>query len=528
MLQSAALPRLRGFVLACAAAAGPPTLLAHAGEATPAARVAAPPDAVSQRIESAVVKIFATTRYPDTSRPWTRQAPTEVTGSGVVIDGRRILTNAHVVLYAGQVQVQGNREGDKFTAKVVAVAPGIDLAVLSLEDPSFFDRHAPLRTLNTLPAIKDPVLVYGFPVGGTSMSITKGIVSRIEFANYNGTTAGLRVQIDAAINPGNSGGPATVGDRMIGLAFSELGNAQNIGYIIPDEEIELFLRDIADGRYDGKPTLQDEFQTLENPALRAYLHLPADVHGAVVHRPLRTDPGYPLREWDVVTAIDGVPVDDQGMILADRGLHVGLRYQVQRSERNGRVQLSVVRGGRRIEVQAPLLVEHPSLVQDLKGEYPSYFIYGPIVFSRATTALIFSSRQNRDATSLLNLALSPLMTQLWDAPTPDREELVVIPAPLFPHPTSQGYGNLVNSVVYSINGRRVRSLKHLVEILRDLKDEYVVIELDNKRGGEGLVFRREQMLEATDEILSDNAVRAQGSPDMMAVWEVKRSAALRP
>jgi hypothetical protein len=76
-------------------------------------------------------------------------------------------------------------------------------------------------------------------------------------------------------------------------------------------------------------------------------------------------------------------------------------------------------------------------------------------------------------------------------------------------------------VVYSINGVPVRSLKHLVEILRDLKDDYVIIELDNKRGGEGLVFRRKEMVKATDDILSDNGVRAQGSSDMMSVWEAK-------
>ena len=93
---------------------------------------------------------------------------------------------------------------------------------------------APLARASALPQIKDAVLAYGFPTGGTSLSITKGIVSRIEFVPYNYPTSGLRIQIDAAINPGNSGGPAIAGDKMIGLAFSRLGDAQNIGYIIPE------------------------------------------------------------------------------------------------------------------------------------------------------------------------------------------------------------------------------------------------------------------------------------------------------
>ena len=120
-------------------------------------------------------------------------------------------------------------------------------------------------------------------------------MSRIEFVPYNYPTSGLRIQIDAAINAGNSGGPAIAGEKMIGLAFSRLGDAQNIGYIIPNEEIELFLKDIADGHYDGKPSLFDELQTLENPALRGYLKLDKSVSGIVIHQPYEDAAGYPLR-----------------------------------------------------------------------------------------------------------------------------------------------------------------------------------------------------------------------------------------
>src|SRR4051812_25204537 len=195
-------------------------------------------------VANSVVKIFSTVRYPDVFKPWTKSAPSSITGSGVVIEGKRILSNAHVVQYASQVQVQANQSGDKVSATVEAIAPGIDLAVLKLDDESFFDTHPALPRAKLLPEIKDAAMVYGYPEGGTSLSITKGIVSRIEFSAYNFPVSGLRIQIDAAINPGNSGGPAVVGDKMIGLAFSRLVEADNIGYIIPSEEIDLFVQDI--------------------------------------------------------------------------------------------------------------------------------------------------------------------------------------------------------------------------------------------------------------------------------------------
>ena len=119
-----------------------------AGTLTPAVaaqpKPAEPSPAIAHEAESAVVKVFSTMRRPDVARPWSKSAPIEASGSGVVIEGKRILTNAHVVAYASQVQVQGNQEGDKISASVVAFAPGIDLAVLRLEDESFFDTRPPL------------------------------------------------------------------------------------------------------------------------------------------------------------------------------------------------------------------------------------------------------------------------------------------------------------------------------------------------------------------------------------------------
>jgi S1-C subfamily serine protease len=481
----------------------------------------AQPADTSSPIENSVVKVFSTMRYPDPFKPWTKQAPNEVSGSGVVIEGRRILTNAHVVLYASQVQVQASAAGDKVPATVVAVAPGIDLAVLQLDDPTFFDTHPAVARASKLPHIKDAVLAYGFPTGGNSLSITKGIVSRIEFVSYNYPVSGLRIQVDAAINPGNSGGPAIAGDKMIGLAFSKLsGDAQNIGYIIPNEEVELFLKDIADGHYDGKPAMYDDLQTLENPALRDYLKLGKTVEGMVVHHPARSDAEYPLKEWDVVSRIGDAPIDNQGMVKIDKDLRVSFGYLIQQVASNGKLPLTVVRGGKTLAVQLPVSADHPTLVTDLRGTYPSYFVYGPLVFSPATWQLVSSLENNAGLMRMLGLVKSPLVTHALDEPDADLQELVVVSSPFFPHRIANGYSNPAGSVVSAVNGTRIKSLVHLVAVLRDLKDSFVTIEFDQK-GGEALVFSRQAIMSATDDILMDNGIRAQGSPDTLAVWQEK-------
>jgi len=502
-------------------------LLSSACFASQAARDKAkdvePSPTPSSAIENSVVKVFATVRYPDFYKPWARQAPVDFTGSGVVIEGKRILTNAHVVLYSSQVQVQANQSADKIPATVETIAPGIDLAVLKLDDETFFDSHLPIPQAKTLPAITDSVTVYGYPTGGTSLAITKGIVSRIEFAPYRYPVAGLKIQIDAAINEGDSGGPAVADDKMIGLTFSHLSGSENVGYIIPVEEIELFLKDVADGHYDGKPAMYDSVQTLENPALRAFLRLDKSVTGIVVHQPESDDASYPLKKWDLITRIGDTPIDNQGMIKVSGNLRVRFTYLVQKIAQNSKVPLTILRDGKELHVALPVSSLRSRVIPDLDDSRPSYFVFGPLIFSEATAQLLDDYAEgNKAADWLLDLAYmkSPLITRVTDRPTVEGERLVFVSSPFVPHKLAKGYSNPSQQVVKSVNGQQIKNLVHLVELLRDSKDEFVRFEFDI-RGGETPVFPRAEMIAATDEILTDNGIRSQGSPDVMTIWNAK-------
>jgi S1-C subfamily serine protease len=505
--------------IAAAALLAAASLAAHAQDTD--AKAAPTKAPIPSRVENSVVKIFSTLRRPDPYKPWTKSTPQDVTGSGVIIEGKRILTNAHVVGYASQVEIQASQDGEKVPATVVAIARGMDLALLKLDDESYFDKHPALPRASVLPDVREQVFAYGYPMGGNSLSITKGIVSRVEFVPYGSGNAGLRVQIDAPINPGNSGGPVIAGDKMIGLAFSGVAGANNIGYVIPNEEIELFLSDIADGRYDGKQLLLDTVQTLENPALRQHLKLDKSIEGAVVHHPFRSDAAYPLKEWDIITRIGEYPIDNQGMVKLGPNLRVRFQYRVQQVAKDGKVPLTVVRGGKTLQVQVPASGPRQLLIPSLDGAYPSYFVYGPIVFTRATADFLSFISANAAALNAFSYNASPLVTRRGDSPDAQHEELVVVSSPFFPHKLVAGYSNRMGGVVESVNGMPVRSLRHLVAILRDLKDDMVVIRFD-QREGETIVLPRKEMLAATENILSDNGVRSQGSPDMMDVWNGKK------
>ena len=206
-------------------------------------------DAADDAIRRHVVKVLCSKRNISLTTPWKRGEIAKTSGSGFWLGDGKILTNAHVVLYSSQLDVQPYDSSERITAEVESISPEMDLAVLKLEDSSLFDDLQPLSFASGLPRLRSSVQAYGYPTGGSSISVTEGVISRIEYTAYSYDSSGLRIQIDAGINPGNSGGPAISDDQVVGIISSRLRTGDNIGDPIPSEEIQLFLDDVADGTY---------------------------------------------------------------------------------------------------------------------------------------------------------------------------------------------------------------------------------------------------------------------------------------
>jgi S1-C subfamily serine protease len=477
--------------------------------------IAALPARAVDGIEPSVVKLNVTQREPDFFKPWTKAAPSKVSGSGAVIDGKRILTNAHVVMFASQVLVQLRQGGDQYAGKVTAIAPGMDLAIVELNDPSKLESAPALELAGELPQLKSHISVYGYPKGGDDLSVTDGIVSRIEFANYNFGAGGARIQVDAALNPGNSGGPGIQDGKIAGLVFSKIEEADNIGYLIPAQEIAAFLADVKDGNYAGNPMVFDSFQTSENDALRAMLDLPADATGIAVNRPYKEEDDYPLKMWDVVTHVGPHAIDNQGYVAVREGLRMRFLYYVPLLAKDGKIELTLLREGEKKVVQVPVSPDRELLIPTLKDKYPEYFIYGPLVFTAVTQEYV-RALGGAGLSALLALD-SPMLKRLQDQPDEPGEQIVIIATRMFPHPMTKGYENRPFGVVQEMNGTKVKNLRHLAELLRDCEDEFVRLEMSDR--SESLVFRRDELKATTEEILSDEGIRYQSSEALRDVWK---------
>jgi S1-C subfamily serine protease len=441
-----------------------------------------------------------------------------VSGTGVVISGNKILTNAHVVQYATEIHVQTGPGADKFDAKLESIGQEVDLAVLTVADKTFFDKRFPLPRTKSLPNTRDTVEVYGFPIGGAEMSVTKGVVSRIGYSGYHTGGSGLVIQVSAAVNPGNSGGPAVVGGHMVGLVFSRLREAENIGYVIPNEEIDMYLEAVKKGSYKGKPSdaTLTRYQRLENETLRALLKLDKKTRGVLTIPPRKPEAGNPFQEFDVLTRIGEHDIDNQGMVRLPSGMRVPFWGVIPRLARDNAVPITVLRKGKLLHLSLPVTTQDRRLVREFRGEYPAWFIHGPLAFSPVKDDAI--NMYLRLNTSLYN-SRSPLLTRRADRVRFAGEELVVVTHPMFDHKIAKGYSNPVGQVLEEVNGKKVKNLRHLVEILRDSTDEYLKFRFAEE-SAEILVFRRKEMARATEEILEDAGIAParRGSRDMLKVW----------
>jgi len=287
--------------------------------------------------------------------------------------------------------------------------------------------------------------------------------------------------------------------------------------LIPAEEVRTFLDDVEDGRYDGKPQLWDEFQTLENDALRAWLKVPKEVGGCMITKPRSEDESFPLHTRDVITHIGPHALDRSGNVRLGDDLQVMFTYYVPKLAHDGVVPLKLLRDGQPLDVDVPVLARRKRVIPYLDGAYPSYFILGPMAFETVSAELASGFYSDQRWLSFLTGKRSPLATRVNDEPSFEGEELVIVPAPFFSHRLTKGYDSPAMHVVYKLNDVKIKNLIHLVELIRDSTDDFLQFKFAENES-ETLVFRRQDMLDATEDILTDNGIRRQYSDDLRSVW----------
>jgi len=293
---------------------------------------------------------------PDPLNPFEDPQPGQAaTGSGFLVDeDGRIVTNAHVVDGADEIEVTLGEDGETYDAELLGADLSTDVAVLEVEADA--DRLEPL-TLGDSTAVEvgDPVVAIGNPFG-LDHTATAGIVSAIqrEIRGPDGFTIRDAIQIDAPINPGNSGGPLLDSSgHVIGINSqiqSPSGGNVGIGFAVPigtGNEVARQLIETGQVQHaflgisgaDLTPEIADVVNLeRDSGALVQSVEpgSPADEAGIEAGEAAVTIDGGQIRVGgDLIVAVDGGEVDDMA----------GVIEAIQSKEPGDDIELTVFRDG---------------------------------------------------------------------------------------------------------------------------------------------------------------------------------------
>jgi S1-C subfamily serine protease len=417
--------------------------------------------------EKSVVMLEVVQQSWDYKTPWKQSQMARGVGTGFIIDGKRILTNAHNLSNIKYFEIKKQNVSMRYTAKAVVVGHDCDLAIVDVDDPNFYNDMVPLD-FGDLPKANSTVNTCGFPMGGKQVSITEGVVSRIEVGNYSHTQADqhLLVQTDAAINPGNSGGPVLQDGKVVGVAFQGLQSADNIGYMIPTTVIQHFLKDIKDGTYDGfASSAVTVFEGLHNPAYRAYLKIPTESQGIVIMfvQPKSTAEEI-FKEGDVLTKIGDFDIDNDGMIKI-YGLTLDWSEALEQKQIGESIEIAFYRDGTLQKASLKASVNPMPLSWGLQfDKQPSYYVYAGIAFTPLSRNFLqtFGAKWITDIPFPLRYLFYNSLQITTD---PNITEYIVV-SEILPDEVNTYCNGYVNQVVDRINGVQVHTIKDVIKELQ--------------------------------------------------------------
>ena len=453
-------------------------------------------------VKKALVKVYTSHQLFDYLSPWQYGQSANSTATGFIIDGERIITNAHAVLNSKFLQVRKEGDSKKYKAVVKFTSEEYDLALVEIEDKSFFKGTVPLK-LGTLPEIQEKLTVYGYPLGGDKLSTTQGIVSRMEHNTYTLTNRKFLIgQTDAAINSGNSGGPVVSKGKVAGVAFAGLNSADNIGYFIPVNILNNFLEDIKDGKYDGSPLLGVEWLELESPSHRRMLGIEDKTGGILIKKVFKNSPfeGV-LQKNDVLMKLDNYPVESDGTIEFRKNEKTDFTYVNQQKKYGDNLSYEIIRDKKTKTGQVKLEkkdIKYTVVTEVTIETPPSYMVYGGLLFEPLTS--------NYMAGVIEKLGSVYDREELYK----DYKELVVL-VRVLPFDVNLGYTDAENEIIVKVNGEKYKDFKDFAQKVKNVKSGFIVFENDN---GDEIVLDVKEVEEQREELMQNYNISSDMSDDI--------------
>lgn len=408
-----------------------------------------------------LVRVNATCQIYDPIRPWLKRPPFNRRAIGTILSGNRILVTAEMVTNATYIELEKPETALKSTAQVEFIDYEANLALLKADEPAFFqDTHALSLTLDA--SSGDAIEVWQLE-DTDALARTTGIINTVEVGPYpEGLGRYLVYRLSLSLQYRDSAAtlPLIKEGKLAGLLFRYDSRNQNAA-VIAAPVIDHFLKDAADGTYEGFPRMGLGFSILRDPQLQAYTGIPADKGGIFVSKVSKGGPGDlgGVQVGDVITSINSLKIDQDGNYSDPLYGKISLEHLISGNSFVGdTATLEIYREGKALEKKIALTRKNaddfisPPYTYD---KAPPYVVYGGIVFLELSRSLLKTFGNDWPSTAPQKLVYQDaFQEELY----PGETRRIVIVGQVLPCDGTTSYERVAGNIVTKVNGQEIKSL----------------------------------------------------------------------
>lgn len=434
-----------------------------------------------QNTDFPVVRVNSTNQTYDFFRPWSKKNPSVRHGLGTVLAGNKVIVTAEMVSNHTYVELERAESGAKISANVVCVDYESNIALLEPTSEKFLDGLKPVDLVQDA-VVGDRVNVVQLE-SNDALVTTPGPITTIEVGRYqleNNSYLLYRLSLPLQYREGSFTAPVIKDGKLAGILMRYDPRAQSVD-VLPAPVIAHFLKDFADGRYQGFPRAGFEFAPTRDPQLRHYAKLPPSGGGVYVTNVVKDTPAAAggLLPGDVVTELAGQTIDQDGNYDEPIYGKISMNHLITTKAFVGdKVPVKVSRGGEAKDLEITLAhrapqdyVSQPYVID----EPPRYYVVGGLIFQELSRQYLKEwggdwQKQAPQRLVYLDRFQSTLVT--------DSRKRIVVLSQVLPMASTIGYEEINYQVVKAVNGQPLSSLADLPKALEKPLDGFDKIELE--------------------------------------------------
>jgi S1-C subfamily serine protease len=435
---------------------------------------------VPESRKDSVVRVNSTNQEYDFFRPWSKKAPINRRGLGVVIDGGRILITAQLIENTTYIELEKADGGEKTTAQVQVVDYESNLATLTPTKPEFLKSLQPLD-IDPKVKIGDRLDLLQLESNGTPVS-TQALVTSVEVGKYTlDDTAFLLFKISCPLQyRENSFTLPLVKENKLAAFLMRYDPRSQTIEAVSSPVITHFLREAEHQPYQGFPRLGIGFSPTRDPQLRRYVKLQESDGGVYVDEVDRNGPAAKggIEAGDILLTIGDKAVDPDGNYADSLYGKLSITNLTTTEAYSGqKVPVTILRQGERRQLEVPLFRVAPEdyvIAPYLIGKAPRYYVLGGMVFQELSRQYLREWGTNwvKEAPQRF-VYFDRFQSNLF----PDSRKIVIL-SQVMPTRDTVGYEQLNYLVVTRLNGVEIKNLDDFAKAAQSPTNGFHKLEFD--------------------------------------------------